>query len=403
MKIYLLGQISLANRGCEALVRSLSLMIRERFPGAQLFCPSENAELDLRQWPNAAEDGINFVGMPSFPTTLKIWGRLFRAVPPVRRLGVLPFSLPTEAQKQIQSADAVVMTGGDIISLDYGLNPLYFWSGLADAAHRLKKPTHLLAASVGPFSKDPLTEKHMIAHLRRYTSISVRETATLDYLKRLGLPDVRLVADPAFVLRAAPIDVSDFINPETDYIGLNVSPLVRKVLTDKASRQRFDYAIRRFIRVIVTESDNNVVLIPHVDPLAGEWENSDRAYMRLLHRDLTDLGSRVSMTPDLLNAAQIKHVIGRCRYFIGARTHATIAAISQGVPTLSLAYSVKALGINKDLFGSTRYVLSISDISTETLCTGLALLRSDEAAFKAVVAEKLPLWQARAREALAVL
>ena len=46
--------------------------------------------------------------------------------------------------------------------------------------------------------------------------------------------------------------------------------------------------------------------------------------------------------------------------FIGARTHATIAAYSTCVPTLVAGYSVKASGIAKDIFGTDQnYVLPV--------------------------------------------
>jgi colanic acid/amylovoran biosynthesis protein len=60
------------------------------------------------------------------------------------------------------------------------------------------------------------------------------------------------------------------------------------------------------------------------------------------------------MKPHQFNASQIKYVISNLRFFIGARTRATIAALSSGIPTVSIAYGVKAKGINKDLFGMNR-------------------------------------------------
>ena len=55
----------------------------------------------------------------------------------------------------------------------------------------------------------------------------------------------------------------------------------------------------------------------------------------------------------------------RCRFLIAARTHASIAGYSTGVPTLVVGYSVKAEGIAKDLFGdSTNYVVPISSLQT---------------------------------------
>ena len=53
-----------------------------------------------------------------------------------------------------------------------------------------------------------------------------------------------------------------------------------------------------------------------------------------------------------------------CSFFVGARTHSTIAAYSSGVPTLVIGYSVKSRGIATDLFGTyENYVLPVQEIS----------------------------------------
>lgn len=42
---------------------------------------------------------------------------------------------------------------------------------------------------------------------------------------------------------------------------------------------------------------------------------------------------------------EIKGVIGQCDFFIGSRMHACIAALSQGVPCVGVAYSDKFEGV----------------------------------------------------------
>jgi len=42
---------------------------------------------------------------------------------------------------------------------------------------------------------------------------------------------------------------------------------------------------------------------------------------------------------------EMKYLIGQCDFFIGSRMHACIAALSQGVPAVGLAYSNKFLGV----------------------------------------------------------
>ena len=49
--------------------------------------------------------------------------------------------------------------------------------------------------------------------------------------------------------------------------------------------------------------------------------------------------------------------------YFGARTHSTIAAYSTCVPTLVLGYSVKAIGIARDIFGKEEgYVVPVQSV-----------------------------------------
>ena len=79
------------------------------------------------------------------------------------------------------------------------------------------------------------------------------------------------------------------------------------------------------------------------------------------------------------------------------RTHATIAAWSTHVPTVSIAYSVKAIGLNTDLFGDLRYVLETPRLSRVTLWDSLEKLRTDEQSIKILLGQRIPEWQWRAR------
>ena len=71
-------------------------------------------------------------------------------------------------------------------------------------------------------------------------------------------------------------------------------------------------------------------------------------------------------------------MISQCRYFIGARTHSTIAALSSGIPTTSISYSIKSKGINKDIFGHNDHVLEVQDLSVISLSKHLARLIARE-------------------------
>ena len=242
----------------------------------------------------------------------------------------------------------------------------------------LRKPVVLWGASVGPFEKVPAFVPVIRKHLADMSLIAVRESVSDNYLNEtLGLNNIIRMADPAFTLIPEPVSTIAFwpVEKGNGVLGLNISPVIERY-------RHSDYDLRteivEFIRVTVKNYDMSVLLIPHVVPLNGDSKNNDADYMRPVLDSLSDLGSRVRMMDSALNAAQIKQVISQCRFFIGARTHATIAALSSIVPTVSIAYSTKAKGINQDLFGHQDAVIESVEVSQTSLLAGLEWLHTHE-------------------------
>lgn len=229
----------------------------------------------------------------------------------------------------------------------------YVWSSFVEKFIDHGVPTILWAASVGPFTKVPHVEKAMLEHLKKYTAITVRETVSYEYLKGSGLENVDLVSDPAFNLEKE-INVTFPFDQEDSVLGFNVSPLIRKWRKSESDKALMDAEIVSFLKGVLKKTNYSILLIPHVDDLGGSSKNSDHAYMMELLENMEGLDKRIKLLPKTYNAAQLKHVISQCRFFIGARTHSTIATLSMGVPTILIGYSVKATGINQDLFGHTR-------------------------------------------------
>jgi polysaccharide pyruvyl transferase WcaK-like protein len=103
------------------------------------------------------------------------------------------------------------------------------------------------------------------------------------------------------------------------------------------------------------------VFVPHV--YSTQPLNDDQGFLSALAEELRKIASPPVLCPaSRLTAGEAKWLISRCECFVGARTHATIAAFSSGVPTLSLAYSRKAAGLNKDLFGDLRYCVHAEEL-----------------------------------------
>lgn len=389
MKIYLAGQTNFGNRGCEALVRSTSLMINKMLPVANIVCPLNDPLRDGQQWSSASDYSVRFIKAPVFSKYYTFWHRTCRVLPFVERWGIPSFPLDRVTSEELKDTDYMIMTGGDILSLDYGVPSLYVWSSFVEKFIDQGIPTILWAASVGPFTKVPHVEKAMLQHLKKYTAITVRETVSYEYLKSLGLENVDLVADPAFNLEKE-TDVSFPFSPETPVLGVNVSPLIRKWRESDADKELMDAEVVTFLKNMLAETDYSILLIPHVGDLGGSEINSDYAYMKSLLNHVEGWEDRIKLLPDSYNAAQLKHIISLCQFFIGARTHSTIAALSMGVPTISIGYSVKATGINQDLFGHTRYVLNTPEVSAKTLKSAFLILEKESTDIKQTLMAKVP-------------
>lgn len=387
LKFYLANQRTFSNRGCEAIVRSTVELLRAHFGEVQVLVPSEDILRDQMQWPDHAQSGVRFVRAFT-PAYAGYWVRL-QGFPfsPFKKLG-WPFKSPDWLREQLNSVDMVLSVGGDNYSLDYRIpSPIMAVDGLAK---KLGKPVVLWGASVGPFERQRRFVPSIQKHLAELDLLCIRESVSYGYVRnQLGLENVCKMVDPAFALTAESVDPREYwpTGHEEGVLGLNVSPLIERY---RQRGQDLLSEVEKFIRYAINERGMGVLLIPHVTPLENPAKKGDASYMAELLARSADLGKSVTMMPGHLNAAQTKGVIAQLRFFIGARTHATIAALSSGVPTLSIAYSVKARGINRDLFQNEDVVLPTSEVSAHSLKTRLEYLIDHELELKASLSEKRP-------------
>ena len=395
MRFYLTGQCTFGNRGCEAIVRSTVLMLNQTFGKVEVLVPSDDILRDKQQWPEASQQGVIFVEA-YLPAHTKYWVHLQRLPFKFLKKAGWPFPFPKKLRDEINSVDAVLSIGGDNYSLDYRLPSLLM--GVDRLAMNLGKPVFIWGASVGPFEAEPHFVPAIREHLANMTFIAARESITYSYLtETLGLNNVMQMADPAFTLTKEPVDITPFW-PKAGakaVIGLNISPLIERY---KSNGQDLRAETIKFIHDAVAKGFS-ILLVSHVVPLDGDKKNNDATYMAETLAALVTLGNAVLIMPAHFNASQIKQVISQLRCFIGARTHATIAALSTGVPTLSIAYSVKAKGINKDLLGDMPVVLPTPGLTAVSLMAGLDYLIENEAQIKAHLEGKLPIWRERVESA----
>ncbi len=246
-------------------------------------------------------------------------------------------------------------------------------------------------------SVEPSTVPGLILDLNAYDMIIARESITYEGLLSGGVSKdrLRLCPDPAFVLPVSETDLPEVFS-DRKVIGLNVSPMVQ----GKESGEGITMGnYRELMDHILENTDFGIALIPHVI-----WKNNDdRKPLSQLYEEFVAknkaYAERIALVTDR-DASALKFIIGKCSVFIGARTHSTIAAYSQCVPTLVLGYSVKSRGIAQDLFGtSDNYVIPVQALKDKRdLLSGFEWLMENENAITDTLKSKMPGYKDKARE-----
>lgn len=338
MKYILYGNGGSGNHGCEAIMRGTKTLIGET-PIVYSSTPEEDKKYGIDKFATIckaiSDKKWNLHFLYAY-IKMKLTGNY-------RDLDIAVY-IPIIHQAKKKSNIALSI-GGD----NYCYKGTEIYRDLNRIYHRNGFKTILWGCSVEPnIVQEPETSKD----LRRYNLIVARESITYEAIKKIG-GNVILAPDPAFFMESKTCEIDSRLLSD-NVIGINISPLILKCAQDS------DIAYKNYLELmkyIIDESDATIALIPHV-----VWENSDdRKVLRKLYKDLGK-DERIVLVEDH-TAPELKYIISHCRLFIGARTHATIAAYSSLVPTLVVGYSVKARGIAKDLFGTDeKYVIPVQEL-----------------------------------------
>ena len=377
MKLLLFFHSGSKNRGCEALIFSAILILKKQFPTADISLASLDHKSD-----------VNFTNINAIydvaPIEIKKYSfNWFLSSFYVKTKKDETFMLRKQHSKMlklIRLHDVFLSVGGD--NYCYGEQPWIY-----EIDRKIKqagKKLILWGASIG---EEDLSETK-INDLKSFDLILARESFTLEILKKNGIKNIELCADGAFTMDKEELPFPEGWQ-EGNTIGFNYSPLVYK--RNAASAE----AAKNLLQHIIDTTDATICLVPHV-MIKG---NNDYETLLEFYNEFASSG-RVILLPNNLNAIQYKGYIARMRLFIGARTHATIAAYSNFVPTMVLGYSVKSKGIAKDIFDYERLVLGINEISdTKKLIEKFEELKKDENEIREILKNKIPRIQKMAYKA----
>ena len=275
--------------------------------------------------------------------------------------------------------DVAISIGGD----NYCYSGYDMYEVLNNEFNKNGTKTVLWGCSVEP----KLIDEKMAEDLGRYSLITTRESISYGAVKKVN-KNTKLIPDPAFQLERIELPLPEGFELNNT-IGINMSPMIMSYETSDGSAMK-NY--ENLIQHIIETTDMQIALIPHV-----VWaSNDDRKPLKVLYDKFKDT-NRVIMLGDY-NCMELKGFISRCRIFIGARTHSTIAAYSTCVPTLVIGYSVKAKGIAKDIIGTyENYVLPVQSLSNkDDLINAFEWMKDNEDGIRKHLNEFMPRYKEKA-------
>jgi polysaccharide pyruvyl transferase WcaK-like protein len=283
---------------------------------------------------------------------------LFLRIVPSRRLRerLLQYN---KVLKKIWQADIICsIAGGDSFSDTYGLGRFIYVSLPQILVQLLGKPLVLLPQTLGPF-KGAFAKsiaRYIFKHAR---IVYTRELSKLETIRGVDLSGNRRLAfgydmgfalEPEIRAERVPLWLAGY-DKTIPLVGLNVSGLL--YMGGYTRRNMFgikvDYhnLILKLIEYFVRNQSAKVVLVPHVFGTGVDSE-SDLKACRKIYNDADDrLRDHLHLIKEEYDQHEIKAIIGHCDFFLGSRMHACIAAISQCIPGLGLAYSRKFQGVFK--------------------------------------------------------
>jgi len=369
MKICLLGaSFDTGNLGVSALAESSIKIILNRWPDAEVILlgmgsiESEHHLMlsgkDVRIRALRMRFGKN-VFLRSHFCVLLLNAMLLKLLP-FRRFRNLLCAVNPYVKVLVETDKVFDITGGDSFSDIYGLRRFLIFGFLQKwLITQFGKELILLPQTYGPFERS-FTRLMAKFILKRAGVVYARDRSSVEYVRTLlgnhsNNGKIHFMPDVAFVLDSHEpehIDVrvlTDDRKKDSIVVGFNISGLLfnggytqENMFGLKTNYRELVYSV---VDYLMKDERLLVLLVPHVVTPCSAVEDDPNACRQLYEKLSEKYPGRIFLTQGQYNQNEIKYIIGLCDFFIGSRMHACIAALSQSIPAVGIAYSKKFQGV----------------------------------------------------------
>lgn len=378
------------NRGSEALVRGLTTICKEYLD--ETYITLVSGEGNFGSWVNI-ENIDNYCKKLNY-TNKSIMRYIVAVLKKLKLKGLATKLQYSKLKKVAQEQDIIIMVGADNYDIMYGMQ-----ENLKQLHEYIRKNTKAKMILYDCSIADRDITDTLKKDFKNFDIVTVRETISEENISNFVNRDkLYRFPDPAFVMSHEEVELPNIFNNKNGVVGINVSNLI----TNPKYGGKAEDILNAYINMmnyILENTSKSIVLIPHV------MNNADLSTLKKLYENYVENDRVYLVENEKLNAKQLKYIISKCKLYVGARTHSTIAAYSTNVPTLVLGYSVKSKGISKDIFGIyDNYVLPVADLNSDQyLVDGFKWLDENQDNIRDILNKNMPEYIERAKKVREIL
>jgi len=279
--------------------------------------------------------------------------------------------------KALEEADIVGdIRGGDSFSDIYGLSRFLHGFFVAWTAVLIKGSIVQFPQTFGPYNRR--ISRLMAGYLLRHSSvIMARDKESQRLASKLIGPKKKVLLCPDVAFSLEPLKPDKILlDPPIEYnpglpkmvLGINVNGLMYNggYTRDNMFGLKMDYKdmLSKLFEALLKEHENEIWLFPHTYAPPGNVESDNEACIKVKDSISPQAKARVRVVTGDYDCHELKWLIGQCDFFIGSRMHSCIAALSQGVPCVGIAYSQKFRGVFETV-GMGDWVVDGREVGTD--------------------------------------
>jgi polysaccharide pyruvyl transferase WcaK-like protein len=371
-KYFITGLCMQGNKGGPAIALSLTSAIRKHIPDAEFVFSVPSAEISFeKQW--AEKYGFEVVEnidlrhlLPpySFPSErrarFRIWRKALRSSKAMIQMSAISYVGPPSATPNLRT----LLSGR---FMDFCLSKL------------LNRSMFAWTQSYGPLST-PIIRFLATIDLKAQPVIFCRGQDCLEEVKGLlprkyiySYPDIAITLDYDALWAKGYMKKKHL--PGSGFVSLSPSAVIYSKSHTLEAKNLHIQTLKKICTDLIAKG-LEIVIVPHTFRPGKHHPNvCDYATSRVLLESL-EKQEGIFLVDEDLSASELKSIISLAQCHIGGRYHSVVAALSSGVPTLSLSWHPKYRDVMRE-YGVEDFVLDDYNDSSKSLLDDLIKNREE--------------------------